>query len=622
VAVHGGTNNDMITASATGSLLDGGAGFDTLVGGNGQDTVLFGTGDRADLVRNFNVAADKIQLEGTSLTWFADIAARIADTPNGAVLDLGNGDTLTLAGVTKGQLSASNFVGVQAGPPTIMVGTDVTAAQLNAMLERYGDGATFILKDGLHIFDQTIRITHDHVTFRGESEAGTIVRFAFPAGNADHGIHVEGASDLLVGTATSAIAAHQTSLTLSSTAGLKAGDTLYVMQPNDPAYMLANGWTNVDFAEAANKPFREAHVRIDHIVGSTVYFTHEIPYDMAAGLTKVYKTDPVTDLHISGFAIDSGLGAANPNDFVNKLPDFLNLAAIRFDGTLDSFIDHITIINPPSHGFDLRGNLELTADHLTVSGAWNKGSGGNGYGLQIGETFNSIFTHLNITDTRHGVLFSGWDSEANNVVQVDNTNRDINFHGGPEVGNLVTVDRAALVYDPTQNTSGGAGYWPIVGDDVSTHANVNPYDANEVLFKFAVGSTSAEEIHAADGGAYLNGKGGTDTLRGGAGDDILVGGIRNDVLTGGAGADTFVFKLGDGIDTIRDFNAAPGGDHLVIVAPAIDEFSDLTFTQLGADVEIRYGSSSRIILNDHVIADIKPEHIVLDPTGASWGSIF
>jgi large repetitive protein len=58
---------------------------------------------------------------------------------------------------------------------------------------------------------------------------------------------------------------------------------------------------------------------------------------------------------------------------------------------------------------------------------------------------------------------------------------------------------------------------------------------------------------------FLDGGDGDDRLFGEGGDDILVGGPGQDQLTGGPGADRYVFtSLGDGRDTILDFNAEEG----------------------------------------------------------------
>jgi beta-glucanase (GH16 family) len=57
----------------------------------------------------------------------------------------------------------------------------------------------------------------------------------------------------------------------------------------------------------------------------------------------------------------------------------------------------------------------------------------------------------------------------------------------------------------------------------------------------------------APGNLTLNGTAGANTLTGGAGADTITGSAGNDHLTGGAGKDTFVFRTGDGSDTVTDF---------------------------------------------------------------------
>ncbi|PPC94065.1 MAG: hypothetical protein CTY33_05680 [Methylotenera sp.] len=53
----------------------------------------------------------------------------------------------------------------------------------------------------------------------------------------------------------------------------------------------------------------------------------------------------------------------------------------------------------------------------------------------------------------------------------------------------------------------------------------------------------------------LYGDGGSDTLNGNNGNDTLEGGLGNDALNGGNGSDTYVFKRGDGQDTLSDYPA-------------------------------------------------------------------
>jgi hypothetical protein len=57
----------------------------------------------------------------------------------------------------------------------------------------------------------------------------------------------------------------------------------------------------------------------------------------------------------------------------------------------------------------------------------------------------------------------------------------------------------------------------------------------------------------------LEGGSGADTIGGGAKADTIEGGTGNDSLTGGTGNDVFVYNVGDGLDTITDFNTGNTG---------------------------------------------------------------
>ncbi|MDH4305452.1 MAG: putative Ig domain-containing protein, partial [Nitrospira sp.] len=97
----------------------------------------------------------------------------------------------------------------------------------------------------------------------------------------------------------------------------------------------------------------------------------------------------------------------------------------------------------------------------------------------------------------------------------------------------------------------------------------------------------------------------SDRVVGGAGDDFLWGGQGNDLLRGGAGHDTYVFNLGDGIDTIED--TATGGEGNQIQLGAGITQSDLVFmhNESARMLAIQVGSSGtdQLILTD------------FDPTG-------
>ena len=79
----------------------------------------------------------------------------------------------------------------------------------------------------------------------------------------------------------------------------------------------------------------------------------------------------------------------------------------------------------------------------------------------------------------------------------------------------------------------------------------------------------------------IYGYGGNDTINGNNGNDTLIGGTGNDTLNGGGDNDTYIYNLGDGLDTITD-NA---GGNKIVFGEGIAQ-SNLSFTQIGNNLLI------------------------------------
>jgi Ca2+-binding RTX toxin-like protein len=513
------------------------------------------------------------------------------------------------------------------GPQTIMINTAVTAAALNALIASADPGTIFVLENGVHEFNAPIVIARSDITLKGESEAGTNLHFSLAASAETNNIQVTGGAKTYVSTTTSAIAAGQTALIIADASSLKSGDSLYMYQPNSQAYLTANGWTNVSAADAAGHPFREYIAEIDHVVGNTVYLKSGIPFAMDAGQTKVFSMNMLHNVQLSDFTVTNNLPVANPYDFVNPLPAYDSVSAIQITGVSGGGIAHVSVLNAASNGISLTSSIGFSGHDLRVDGAVNKGGEGNGYGILLSEAFNNSFDGLDLTNGRHSFIFSAWNAETGNQVQINNTNRDINFHGSPDSGNVVTVDHAVMQYSPPQDTSGLNDIWSIVSHGGSNHAYTNIYAKNEVTFHYAVGNSAKDDMRGTAADDYLNGGGGADTIKGGAGDDYIVGGLKRDVLTGGQGHDTFLFKMGDDLDKITDFTFGAGGDTFLISGnAAVHSIADLKFTQTGADLYVRYGVNSTVILVGHTLADVQADNFSFDSSGqatlAAWNGDF
>ena len=101
---------DNVEAYAPGSPIFALAGDDNLTGAGGNDTFVFAQPIGNDTIYSFNAASDMIDLTGfAGIGSYGDL--HIADNANGnAAITLGNGETITLAGVDASALSAGDFV--------------------------------------------------------------------------------------------------------------------------------------------------------------------------------------------------------------------------------------------------------------------------------------------------------------------------------------------------------------------------------------------------------------------------------------------------------------------------------------------------------------------------------
>ena len=122
--IHGGTGMQILDGGAGSDTIRGGAGAQLLMGGDGRDRIEAGRGNEtllggagrdvfafADGVRgrvaisDFASGQDRIEvahgINGTAVSTLHDLALRVSDDTHGnAVLDLGNGATVTLSHIS------------------------------------------------------------------------------------------------------------------------------------------------------------------------------------------------------------------------------------------------------------------------------------------------------------------------------------------------------------------------------------------------------------------------------------------------------------------------------------------------------------------------------------------
>lgn len=110
VYLVGGTGSDALAAGSGDDSLDGAEGNDTLFGGVGADTFIFDADSGADVVQDFAPGMDKLDLRSTAVggLQFGDL--NISQDGSDTVIDLLNGNSIRLTGVTATSLSANDVI--------------------------------------------------------------------------------------------------------------------------------------------------------------------------------------------------------------------------------------------------------------------------------------------------------------------------------------------------------------------------------------------------------------------------------------------------------------------------------------------------------------------------------
>lgn len=472
---------------------------------------------------------------------------------------------------------------------TITLAADTCAADLQTIIDNAAAGDTISLGAGTFHFDRTVVVdrsdiaitgagsdqTHVMVDVGADGQGFSAFQVGQPLNEPDMGTNFGLRSDASEGSHT---------MLFNDASGIKAGDYLWVDAPNTPDYLASIG----DTQWQQDKPLRTSLVEVTSVHGGAVHTANGLAFDFAAGEASVHKIDMVHDVSLGGFSVDYGLGASDPSDFSNTLAGFERVSAIETGSAAHVDLNDINVVEPGSNAFAFGKTVFMNASHLSVEGAHDKGAGGNGYAYWIRDVYDSHLTHLSATDTRHAVLFGSWNSAANNAVEVDYTNRDINFHGGRDHDNTVLVHNSIR----TDAESHYLGWSYFNNTDGTSYGAPTDPNANHTTFVNVDATTKSDVLVADDSGATIHARGGADDIHLGAGNDFVDAGTGNDTIHGSLGNDRI--NGGYGTDTVTyDTNQADntlGHDadgNLVVIKPAgqdvLTSIETLQFHDHGVD---------------------------------------
>jgi Ca2+-binding RTX toxin-like protein len=518
---------------------------------------------------------------------------------------------------------------------TYTVNTDVTTKNLENLINTAKDSSTIQFEAGKYILTEQVDVWRGNITLKGAGEHETVFESHFSYTQPQHTFMF--ASDTSVSTALKDnITAGAKTITVQDSSIFHVGDEIRVTQSNDAAFLhqaipdsLASdpyiesavkyainasgtlyGDIEYETHDVATKNLRTSLTEIERIEGNTLYLKDSVAFDMAGGVAQVQKVDSLDNIHLSDFTVQTNLPASDPGSMVSPFPQAADSDAIGFYYARGADISNISILNPVSHGLEVAHSYDMKVDNVTIIGAIDKGDEGPGYGLNLDETQHSTFTNMTILDTRHAVVFSSWAAEIDNIIQITQTNRDINFHGGPDSGNVVTVDQIII-----NNYTESAG-----GNIIQAFWTMHPYtdiSQNTTKVTYGVALEGNDIIFGTDYGSYLRGGAGNDILIGGAGNDVLIGDTQSDTFTGGKGADYFVFSNEQagwgGNDTVTDFNAVEGDKLVFFNTGKTLTSANVHIVASGADTKVYVdGLDSVALLKNTTTAQVHLSDIVLN----------
>ena len=132
------------------------------------------------------------------------------------------------------------------------------------------------------------------------------------------------------------------------------------------------------------------------------------------------------------------------------------------------------------------------------------------------------------------------------------------------------------------------------------------YSGNEVFRTGDVGTVVCakdgnDTVYGLNGNDVFYGGDGNDGLYSGGGNDMLDGGAGDDFLSGGSGSDKYVFNLGDGKDTILDYQppstVSDGSEDKILFGNGI-KAEDVSFVCEKNDLLLRYSVKDSVRIKD------------------------
>jgi Ca2+-binding RTX toxin-like protein len=659
--IFGGSGADTIIGGSGNDTITGGGGNDVLTGGLGADTFVMWAVDGAVTITDFSVAqGDKIDLSALSqFNFLSDVQAAATQSGSNTVIDLGGGRTLTLDNVLPSGLTEAGFalapLEVDGNVPVtiaanktahstgsalvifnagsgglltnygsltianpssasvaqVFLASNTTASFRNygsvtvqssgagfggVMLENYGSvsitGSTSAFGPGrnltnagsLTVAGSTMAIGVQTVGYAGlvQNLAGGVLTVTAPSGSASGVLLISGGEFDNAGVIT---VAGSTSPYGSPSA---EGIGLAISNPDiglNAAYSVINNSGSITVSGTG-----AIGIRVGVLGNASPY------HGPAAGEFNLVNSGVITAPTAIQFM--TGIGIYNPGE----------RAAINNSGTINGAVllseqDNRLVNTGTINGAVNLGNGNDTLDSHAgaINGVITLGSGSSTVTLGAEDNVVALAAGSHVVDGGGGSNTVSYANASTGVTvnlalqgqtQFSGVGYDTLTHFQNLVGSAhadhLTGDAADNVIDGGAGNDvldGGGGFNTVSFASATAGVTVSLGLQGQAQYSIGDGIKTLSNFQAISGSAY------NDVLEG--------GGPASTTLTGGLGADSFVYRSGDGNVTVTDFSPGQGD---IIDLRTVSQFSSLSdvmaaATQVGADTVIHIGAGSLTLKN-------------------------
>jgi len=339
----GDSGNNLLNGLSGNDRLNGLSGNDTLVGGTGDDVFIFAPGSGQDVISDFKPgqgSVDRIDLSAYGFADFAAVLSQASNSGSDVLLNLGNGNTITLKNVQVSQLHQDDFItGGSTTPPPLPTVSIQNASQTEGpgatmqftvtLSQAAGAGGVIVnyaTQDGTALAaagsaaNDFIGVTNGTLTF-AQGETSKIITIAL----SDDAIP-EGPETFSV-RLTSA-----TNATVSSTSGTATGTILDNDAPSQPPPIQASVVKVTDLLSSAFKSVDETGYGIAdpsglaYVPGLQKLFIadsehDEAPFFSGTNLFSIAADGTVESYDLSSFSVEPTGLAYNPKNGMLYITD-------------------------------------------------------------------------------------------------------------------------------------------------------------------------------------------------------------------------------------------------------------------------------------------------------------